>query len=98
MKPQFKRRYYFPRKLLTWKDLTSLINLRPLMTSKRVRIKIVDSFGWNNHPWALDPNCFPPTLLKDLIDKNLVKTVNSIDIEDSFLGSDHCPISLELSF
>ena len=33
-----------------------------------------------------------------LIDKNLVKTVNSIDIEDSFLGSDHCPISLELSF
>ena len=33
-----------------------------------------------------------------LIDKNLVKTINSIDIEDSFLGSDHCPISLELSF
>ena len=32
-----------------------------------------------------------------LIDKNLVKIVNSIDIEDKMLGSDHCPITLELN-
>lgn len=32
-----------------------------------------------------------------LIDKNLVKIVNSIDIEDKILGSDHCPITLELN-
>ena len=71
MKPQFKRRYYFPRKLLTWKDLTSLINLRPLMTAERIR-GTVGGLTWNNHPWALDPNCYPPTLLKDLMDKNLI--------------------------
>ena len=32
-----------------------------------------------------------------LVDKNLVKIVNSIDIEDKILGSDHCPITLELN-
>jgi len=32
-----------------------------------------------------------------LIDKNLVNTINSIDVEDKVLGSDHCPITLELN-
>ena len=32
-----------------------------------------------------------------LIDKNLLKIINSIDIEDKILGSDHCPITLELN-
>ena len=32
-----------------------------------------------------------------LIDKNLLKIINSIDIEAKILGSDHCPITLELN-
>jgi len=32
-----------------------------------------------------------------LIDKNLINIIDSIDIEDKILGSDHCPITLELN-
>ena len=32
-----------------------------------------------------------------LIDKKLINSINSIDIEDKILGSDHCPITLELN-
>ena len=31
-----------------------------------------------------------------LIDRNLINNINSIDIENKILGSDHCPITLEL--
>ena len=76
MEPKFKRRYYFPRKLLTWKDLSYLINLRPLMTAERTRFDTEEKYRWINHPWALDENCFPPVLLKDMLDNLLIYFVD----------------------
>ena len=65
MKPNFKRGY--SRNLLRWKELSGLINIRPLMSSgsidpKHNRVRINGSeerFTWNNSIWSIDPNCFP---------------------------------------
>ena len=76
MEPKFEKKYYLKKfgtllstnKLLTWKELEYFLNLRPLMTSKRVQILGTDEeFRWSCSPWALDVNCYPSSLLKTLI-------------------------------
>ena len=76
MKPHFVKNYYskmfggiWDRKLFTWKELETLINIRPLMTTKRVWILgSSDEYEWVTSGWSLDNNCYPPSLLKNLLD------------------------------
>lgn len=69
MKAQFKKNYC--PNLFSWKELEYLINIRPLMTDKRVFILNEDAYKWDNSVWALDKNCYPPSLLKGLMDTNM---------------------------
>ena len=69
MKPNFKRGY--SRNLLRWKELSTLINIRPLMSAPhRVSINGMEQkYTWPNSIWSIDKNCYPPLLLKELIEK-----------------------------
>ena len=69
MKPDFKRGY--SRNLLRWKELSALINIRPLMSAPhRVLINGTEQkYTWQNSIWSIDKNCYPPLLLKELIEK-----------------------------
>ena len=48
-------------KLLTFKELETLLNLRPFTNDKRfIFIKSRDrKFRWSNNCWATDVNCWP---------------------------------------
>lgn len=82
MKPYFKRGY--SRNLLRWKELSVLINIRPLMSSgsidpKHNRVRINGSeerFKWSNSSWSIDPNCFPSSLLKELMERYVCSFVD----------------------
>ena len=69
MKPQFKKRYY--RNLFTWKELENLINIRPILTDRRVFMLDGEPHSWNNSGWATDLNCYPPSLFRELVDHHL---------------------------
>ena len=57
--------------LFSWDELAYLINIRPLLTTKRV--KLLDEkgrqFKWMSTGWNLDPNCYPPALIKELLEE-----------------------------
>lgn len=59
---------YYPN-LLSWKDFENIINLRPLLTSSRV--KVDGNYEWKNSAWAADPNCFPISIIKNLFDEHI---------------------------
>ena len=71
MKVHYEANYWDD--LFSWRDLERLINIRPLMTTDRVNI-LGDEGGlkWSNTGWTKDPNCFPPSLIKDALDKNII--------------------------
>ena len=70
---KFEKRYYqrkFGGKLFDWKELERIINIRPLMTSARVHQSKV--LKWKNSFWAIDKNCYPPSILKSVIENEVV--------------------------
>ena len=68
MKVDFKQN--FSPDLFRWEELEQLINIRPLMNVKRVRfLGSGEKHQWSNDCWALDPYCYPPSVLKKLIDE-----------------------------
>ena len=79
MRPKIVKNYYpkmfgsiWDRKLFTWKEFETLINIRPLMTDARVHIQTEDpnqEWEWVNSAWQHDMNCFPPSLLRTLINE-----------------------------
>ena len=64
----------FSPDLFTWNELANLINIRPLLTGKRV--KLLDHknrhFKWIATGWNHDPNCYPPSLIKKLLDEIVI--------------------------
>ena len=59
--------------LLSWSELADLINIRPLMTDKRVHLLgLGKRFEWLNSTWTSDPNCFPPSLIRSLLDEIVI--------------------------
>ena len=64
---------YHPN-LLSWSELSNLINIRPLMTTPRV--KLLDpqgrKYNWNATGWHRDPNCYPPSLIRVLLDEMVI--------------------------
>jgi|TARA_R100000008_G_C3516757_1_gene131737 hypothetical protein len=67
MKPDFKRGYC--RRLFSWKELEYLINIRPLLYTKRVYILGSDEYRWTSSSWAKEVNCYPPFLFRDAMEK-----------------------------
>ena len=65
----FKKQYC--SNLFTWKELETLINIRPLMSNSRVHILTDEDYTWNYNEWSSDPNCFPSDLLRKLIDEKV---------------------------
>ena len=73
MEAHFEKDYY--QDLLSWEELECLINIRPLMTSERVKIIEQDEdevFEWENPIWATDHNCWTPSLIKKIIDSRVL--------------------------
>ena len=64
----------FNPNLLSWVELSNLINIRPLMTTSRV--KLLDGqgrkFNWIATGWHRDPNCYPPSLIRSLLDEMVI--------------------------
>tara|TARA_A200000159_G_C7189615_1_gene283218 strand:- start:52 stop:756 length:705 start_codon:yes stop_codon:yes gene_type:complete len=73
MIPDFKKNYN--PDLFTWEELEYLINIRPLMSTDRVLMKD-KRCEWVTAGWNLDSNCYPPTLLKNLLEKNICAMVD----------------------
>lgn len=66
-KPQFKKGYC--KNLLNWKGLERIINTRPLMTHWRVKLPIEKrTYEWSIDKWMTEPQTYPATILKELID------------------------------
>ena len=64
--------------LLSWIELADLINIRPLMTEKRVNFldPLNRRFVWNTHGWMKDKNSTPPSLIKDLLEEMVMYFVD----------------------
>ena len=64
---------YYPC-LFSWNELAYLINIRPLMTTSRV--KLLDDqrrqFKWKCTGWHRHPDCYPPSLIRDLLNEMVV--------------------------
>ncbi len=69
MKPSFKKNYY--PNFFIWEEFEYLINIRPLLTDSRVYVLGGDSYKWGNASWSNDKNCYPPSLMKELLDKHI---------------------------
>jgi len=70
MKPKYKKSAF--KSLFTWKNLETLINIRPLMSLERVVIPDVQqSFRWKYDKWMKNPQTYPAKLLRELIEDNV---------------------------
>lgn len=57
------------QQLVSWKDLESIINLRPFMSDSRVRILGEESYNWYASEWTTDPDTFPASILETELKK-----------------------------
>ncbi len=72
---KFKKNY--KPDLLSWNEMANIINTRPLMNDKRVKLLgNTKRYEWLCTKWTKDPNCFPPSLIKKLIDKIMIYFVD----------------------
>ena len=64
---------YIPH-LFSWNELSNIINIRPLLTGKRVQLLDPEKreFNWLVSGWNHDPNCYPPSLIRDLLNEMVV--------------------------
>ena len=64
---------YVPH-LFSWNELSNIINIRPLLTGKRVQLLDPEKreFNWLVSGWNHDPNCYPPSLIRDLLNEMVV--------------------------
>lgn len=55
--------------LVSWKELESVINLRPFMSDSRVRVLGEESYNWCASEWSTDPDTFPASILETELKK-----------------------------
>lgn len=60
----------FKEKLLSWKEMENLINCRPFMSNRRVRVPNGFTYSWPYQHWLSDVNTYPPETLKEMLDKH----------------------------
>ena len=68
--------------LFSWNELSNIINIRPLMTGKRVQLLDPEKreFNWLVSGWNHDPNCYPPSLIRDMLNEMVVVFLSLIHI------------------
>ena len=72
---KFKKNY--KPDLLSWNEMANIINTRPLMNDKRVKLLgNTRRYEWLCSKWTKDPNCFPPSLIKKLLDDIMIYFVD----------------------
>ena len=72
---KFKKNY--KPDLLSWNEMANIINTRPLMNDKRVKLLGNNRrYEWLCSKWTKDPNCFPPSLIKKLLDDIMIYFVD----------------------
>ena len=72
---KFKKNY--KPDLLSWNEMANIINTRPLMNDKRVKLLgNTRKYKWVCTKWAKDPNCFPPSLIKKILDDIMIYFVD----------------------
>ena len=54
--------------LLSKEELETILNIRPLMSTDRFIPLCEEDFDWENDSWTLNPNTFPPSTIRYLID------------------------------
>ena len=71
-KTDFVRNYL--KNLFSWQEFEYLINIRPLLSNKRVKILDPEnkSYIWHTSGWIKDKNTYPPSLIRCLLDKFVV--------------------------
>ena len=75
LETKFVKGYF--HNLLTWDELSNLINIRPLMSSKRVQILNLDKrVEWDNTIWNAESNCIPPSTIRSLLDELVIYFVD----------------------
>ena len=68
---RFKKNYR--PNLLSWNEMANIINNRPLMNNTRVNLLENNSkYEWLCTDWTKDGNCFPPSLIRKLLDKIMI--------------------------
>ncbi len=69
--PKFERDYC--PELLSWEELSNLVNQTQLMTQQRIRVNFPEeyakSLSWPNTRWCLDETAVPAVILKDIIER-----------------------------
>ena len=68
MIPKFEKGYC--PDLLSWKELSNILNIRPLMSASRVKVFIKESRIWQNNHWCSDANCYPSGVLEQVIEES----------------------------
>ena len=72
---KFKKNY--KPDLLSWNEMANIINTRPLMNDKRVKLLgNTRKYKWVCTKWAKDLNCFPPSLIKKILDDIMIYFVD----------------------
>ena len=72
---KFKKNY--KPDLLSWNEMANIINTRPLMNDKRVKLLGNNKrYEWLCSKWTKDPNCFPPSLIKKLLENIMIYFVD----------------------
>ena len=72
---KFKKNY--KPDLLSWNEMANIINTRPLMNDKRVKLLGNNKrYEWLCSKWTKDPNCFPPSLIKKILDDIMIYFVD----------------------
>ena len=61
----------YRKDLYSFKELESLVNLRPFMTQRRCIFPTNhEQHKWNNSPWTTDPGSWPISVIKKLIQQD----------------------------
>ena len=66
--PKFEKGYC--PDLLSWKELSNILNIRPLMSASRVKVFIKENRTWQNNYWCSDSNCYPSSVLEQAIEES----------------------------
>ena len=69
--PKFEKDYC--PDLLSWKELSDLVNQTQLMTQERIKVNFPEeyakSLSWPKTRWCLDDRAVPAVILKDIIER-----------------------------
>ena len=78
-KPFYRKNVLDPKKVFSWKELASLLNLRPFVNVERFHIISNSYFSWSSSTWCTDNNSWPTKIIE-------TKLINQYAIYQIVLG------------